>query len=323
MITAEFQFPSSDALATVLNSIFAGHGSYGPVAISDRTPNVFESSFPSEVVTCQFDDQPTLRLLCKYGTGCAESWHRHRGGVRYEAQVYRQVLKSSKVSTAAFHGDYADSTTGRRWLIIEYLDHSRRVHKIPGTTSMALAARWIGQFHADNDVRLRDTARSFLNTYDAEYYLSCAHRTSQFAGDLHQQFPWLQSLCARFEEVIPLLLPPMLTVIHGEYTPHNILYREGIIYPVDWESAALAVGEIDLAVLTDGWSAETMRECEFEYQKARWPEGPPTIFKQRLRVAHLYTQFRWLSEEPERTTHPEYLWRFDHLRAAGEQLGLI
>jgi hypothetical protein len=33
--------------------------------------------------------------------------------------------------------------------------------------------------------------------------------------------------------------------------------------------------------------------------------------------------FRWLGDRPEWTTHKNSFWRFEHLRSAGEQLGLI
>jgi len=113
-----------------------------------------------------------------------------------------------------------------------------------------------------------------------------------------------------------------MTIIHGEYYPKNVLYRDGIIYPVDWESAAIAAGEIDLACLTDRWPADTVRECERAYQQSRWPDGAPAAFAQRLAAARLYIHLRWLGDRPEWTTRQQY-WRFDHLRSVGEQLGLI
>ena len=185
-----------------------------------------------------------------------------------------------------------------------------------------MAARWIGRFHAANEARLSSTPLPFLNTYDSAYYQGWARRTSLFAGPVQQRFPWLTTLCERSQVAISLLLAPPVTIIHGEYYPKNVLYRAGIIYPVDWESAAIAAGEIDLACLTDRWPAETVRECESAYQQARWPDGAPAAFAQRLAAARLYMHFRWLGDRPEWTTHQQY-WRFKYLRAVGEQLGLI
>ena len=113
--------------------------------------------------------------------------------------------------------------------------------------------------------------------------------------------------------------PPVL--IHGEYYSSNILYRNEIVYPVDWESAAMAAGEIDLAALTERWPPEIVRQCELEYQRARWPEGSPADFERTLAVAKLYLHFRWLGDRPESTVAEYQLWRFEDLHSVSERLG--
>jgi thiamine kinase-like enzyme len=187
---------------------------------------------------------------------------------------------------------------------------------------VVVAARWIGRFHAVTEARLSSTPLPFLNTYDAAYYQGWVRRTALFAEPMRPRLPWLMPLCEHSQEAIALLLAPPVTIIHGEYYPKNVLYREGIVYPVDWESAAIAAGEIDLACLTDRWPADTVRECQRAYQQARWPHGMPADFAQRLSAARLYMHFRWLGDRPEWTTDQQY-WRFEHLRSVGEQLGLI
>ena len=115
------------------------------------------------------------------------------------------------------------------------------------------------------------------------------------------------------------------TVIHGESYAKNVLVRGKNSFIVDWESAAVAVGEVDLAALTDGegWAAKVVRRCEESYRSARWPEGVPARHKQALTAARIYMQFRWLGERPDWTVREKTLWRYDHLRAAAEQAGLI
>jgi thiamine kinase-like enzyme len=313
--------PDKETLEYGISSVFRLNG-YGRsvVRILDRQANVYKSTCPSEIVTCQFDDGSKLRLLCKYAVEYGYNTFSHRGGVAYEVEVYRDVLQPLQVSTPAFHGAHIDKTTGQTWLILDYLDKSIRVNKEPAT--MGLTARWIGQFHAANEKLMQSASIPTLNTYDADYYIGWARRTSQFAGHWHQHFPWLDALCERFEELVNSLLAPKPTIIHGEYTPENILIRNGIIYPVDWESAAIAVGEIDLAMLTDGWDPETIQQCEIEYKRVRWPAGVPTNFERTLNTARLYVQFRWLGDRPERTTHKDMLWRFKKLRSASERLGI-
>jgi aminoglycoside phosphotransferase (APT) family kinase protein len=161
-----------------------------------------------------------------------------------------------------------------------------------------------------------------LIQYDAEYYLGWARRALRFAAKLSDSLPWLPALCARFEDLIPHLLASPATVIHGEFYPQNVLVHAGSPHPVDWESAAVAAGEIDLASLTDRWPKDTRSACERAYRQARWPSGTPAHFLKALEVARIYIQLRWLGdwgEVSEKNCH----WRFDQLRAYGQRMGLI
>jgi len=317
--------PNLQTLTVGLTSVLRSQ-----VTVLDRQPNIFTSTFPSEIVTCRVDEGSKLLLLCKYAAGGhRENVYGHRGGVAYEAAVYRHLLQPSHASTPTFYGMYSDISTGDSWLVLEYLDNSLRLHltstkEVTGVPApIGLAARWIGQFHHVSEERVSYAQRPFLIKYDAEYYLGWVRRTSLFAGHLHERFPWLRTLCERSEELITPLLTSPLTVIHGEYYSQNILFRGGTVYPVDWESAALAAGEIDLAALTANWGPEIGRQCELEYQRARWPAGSPGDFERRLYAAQIYLCFRWLGDRPYWTSHPSYLHWFEQLRSAGERLGLI
>jgi len=317
--------PNLQTLTVGLTSVLRSQ-----VTVLDRQSNIFTSTFPSEIVTCRVDEGSKLLLLCKYAAGGhRENVYGHRGGVAYEAAVYRHLLQPSHASTPTFYGMYSDISTGDSWLVLEYLDNSLRLHltstkEVTGVPApIGLAARWIGQFHHVSEERVSYAQRPFLIKYDAEYYLGWVRRTSLFAGHLHERFPWLRTLCERSEELITPLLTSPLTVIHGEYYSQNILFRGGTVYPVDWESAALAAGEIDLAALTANWGPEIGRQCELEYQRARWPAGSPGDFERRLYAAQIYLCFRWLGDRPYWTSHPSYLHWFEQLRSAGERLGLI
>jgi aminoglycoside phosphotransferase (APT) family kinase protein len=211
--------------------------------------------------------------------------------------------------------------TGNTWLILEYLENSVTATKMPKAAAVVLAAGWIGRFHAANQARLARAPRPCLNTYDANYYRGWARRMSLSAGHWDQDFRWVAALCARWEGFAAPLLAAPPTIIHGEYYPKNVLCRSGIVYPIDWESAAIAAGEIDLASLTEGWPVQIVRQLELEYQQARWSTGTPAGFEQTLHAARLYLHFRWLGDPS--TSHERTPWRFEQLRCAGEQLGLI
>jgi hypothetical protein len=290
----------------------------GRITIVDRELAPRASTFPCEIVTCQFADGSRRRFFCKYPGGYHDDAYGHRGGVGYEARVYRDVLAPLCMSTPKWHGTYVSAEAGDVWLILEYLEGAAWRSR-----AITRAAEWIGRFHAAGQAHLATGAGAFLNRYGAEYYAGWARRTASFAtGELSRSYPWLASVCRCFDDFVPCLLAGEPTIIHGEYYPVNILLHQGVIHPVDWESAAVAAGEIDLAALTEGWPVDVVQQCESAYQLARWPNGAPAAFHCTLDAARLYLGFRWLGG-PECTSREQALPRLEHLRRAAERLALI
>jgi aminoglycoside phosphotransferase (APT) family kinase protein len=319
------QAPGRDALTAGLAMVLCGDGrACVPPTIVDRRINPHASTFPSEVVTCRRRDGAELRVLCKYEADSHQDTLGHRGGPAYEAEVYRRVLQPARASTPRFYGSCPGRTPGETWLFIEYVTDGVRADEAPSpAAALESAAGWVGRFHAAAAARLARERLPFLQTYDGAYYRQWAGRTAQFAGRWHERLPWLAPLCERFAEVAAALSGQEPTVIHGEYTPHNVLLRGEQVVPVDWESAAVAPGEIDLASLTEGWPDEVVQSCRRAYQQARWPGGGPADFDQRLDRARLYWALRWLGHQPEWYPSRKLLARFEQLRATGERLGLV
>ena len=318
------RFPDLEALSVGLNAVVGGNGSRrSRISILDRTPAIYASTYPSEIVTCQRGNHRELKLYCKYMAGLSYDSYGHRGAVPYEIEVYRHVLQPLPISVPKFYGSYNDVATDDTWLILGCVDPSLRLGKGPQPETMLRAAEWIGRFHAANEPRVSMAALSFLNRYDSEYYLGWVRRTSLFAGSLHQHFPLLTTLSERIEECIDILLSAPPTVIHGEYYPHNVLVSDGVIYPLDWESAAIASGEIDLATLTEAWGPEIMRQCELKYQQARWGVTTAPEFSRRLAAARLYLCFRWLGDQPDWTVGEGSRCYFEQLHSLAEELGLL
>src|SRR4051812_24835443 len=147
-------FPDVQTLTRGLTSVLRAQWSPGAqLTISQREPTN-EGTFPSEIVTCRRDDGTAMRMLCKYAAGHSHDAHGHRGGVAYEATVYRQVLQPLAVSPPAFYGEYPHGRMGATWLTLEYLDASLRLEPAPHPAGVVMAARWIGRFHAQNEARL-------------------------------------------------------------------------------------------------------------------------------------------------------------------------
>ncbi len=314
--------PDLEGLTIGLTTVFStnGAGREG-LTVVHRERSPYSTTFPCEIVTCRFQDGSDLQLFCKYTGDIDYTGHGHRGKVEREIAVYRDVLRPLDLSQPRFYGGYTDSRTGQDWLVLEHLNDSLRVQKVEGAVFMA--ARWIAKFHVVNQPRLGDFPAAFLKTYDGEYYRGWARRTYEFAGSLHQRFPWLSTLCQRSSELLPALTASPSTVIHGEFYPKNILFHRGRVCPVDWESAAIAEGLIDLAFLTEGWGEDMSRRLELEYQQARWPNGPPADFARLLDIARLYVHFRWLGDVASATHAERMISRFELLFSVGERLGVL
>jgi hypothetical protein len=285
-----------------------------------RKRNGFVSTLPSEIVTCRLDDGRRRRLFCKYGPAVSPSEDGLIGGIDYEADVYRHVLGPARVSAPVLLGTFPIPATNRVGIVIEFVYGGQQVGFFP--KAMTLAAAWVARFHSAHERPDASRPKSPIAVYDENYYLGCVQRLDRRMRHWTKRPSWLPALCDRAREWVALLLDPPLTVIHGEYYPPNILLRRGKIFTVDWESAAIAAGEIDLACLTEAWAAPTVRSCVRHYCSARWPAGAPDVFDRRLAAARLYLACRWLAVDGGRAEYASP-WYVRSMRSAGIRLGLI
>lgn len=322
MTSSKSELPEIDNLQSGLNSALKDEGLLkGKLTIVARQPNVYASTYPSEIVTCRIGDGPKVQLFCKYSTGWINEAHGHRGGVEYEAKVYQRLLKYSDLSLARFVGIYQQPHDNCTWLVLEYLTDSMKITASPELTAPLRAARWLGVFHSFCSTKMTNPSLTFIRRYDAEYYKGWAMRALSIAKLSEHDYQWVVSICDHFDDVISELTTFPATIIHGEYYPKNVLFHDGSVYPVDWESTAIGPGEIDILTLTDGWNPDARRQLVHEYQQARWPEETPHDFNRRMCTASIYVQFRWLSDHDE--WFPAYKWRLDTLRRSAEDIGLL
>jgi thiamine kinase-like enzyme len=312
------ELPDTAALVSALTQVVHGE----EIQILQRAPNPFERTFPTEIVTCRRANGSEERLFCKYMDYLSPDYtdHGSRGGVAYEGKIYARILHGVPLSMPAYLGTFQDQT-GAAWLVLRHLEDAEELDRTLDRTALRKAAMWIGSFHALTQHLTADRL-DFLKVYDAAYYHGWSRRTAAYAGDWHRQSPWLRHFCRRFEPAAELLLAAP-GVIHGEYYPRNILVRKEAVYPVDWETTARAAGEIDLAMLTEGWAPDLVQECEQAYVQARWSRGAPADFGHRLAIARIYVHMRWLGNEADWSTLGDAAWRLEELRRTGEALGLI
>jgi phosphotransferase family enzyme len=330
MKTPPSLLPDLPTLTTRLSAALGVDGARAsPLTILRREPPRMMCTYPNEVVSYRQLDGLGHRVFVKYESGHGHGAYGHRGNVAYEAEVYRRLLQLYPHSRPRFFGAHTDPETGETWLVLEYLDRFirvcdmsiRRLTRQP--TAMAQAARWLGRFHAAHQILPGNGSFPFLIHYDAQYFLGWASRTLAFAKSLRHRFPWLEVICRSKQWTGPLLSAPPV-IIHGEFYTKNLLFRRQKIHVVDWESAAVSAGEIDLAALTEGgWPVSFVSRCERAYQHARWPEGTPSHFRPTLEAAKIYLHFRWLGEREDWAVREKTLWRYEHLRLAARNLGIL
>lgn len=279
--------PNTSFLAGQLSEMLSA-----PVEIVSRKASHYQSTFPVEIITCRTSSCQFLTLWCKYVGGLERKCFGHRGGVGYETELYSQALVHLPKPTVKFYGSFYFN--GETCLVLEYLKDCSDITLTPDPDSIVKAARWIGSMHAFYESKIV----SFAKVYDETYYKTWVNLVEGIDKGIQLKYPWLSWLCNYFIENLPQLISAPQTLIHGEYYPRNILIRQGNIYPVDWESAAIAPGEIDLASLIEGWDHQTAALTIEAYKASRWPasECAHLNFEQTLLLAQIYFHFRWLGE---------------------------
>jgi hypothetical protein len=251
------------------------------------------SSENCEIVTCRMADGGIKRLFCKFGPLDEPAGPTHCFGLGYEARAYDELLPAWVGDVPPLHGMFLDENSQTLVLALDYLEGGTPLHQVwQPKADLGAAARWVARFHCWGETAV---VPAFLRRYDTEFYRTWLRRAADFTRPLHPRYPWLPPLCERGLRRLPALLPPA-TIIHGEYQANNILVFSARTMPADWESAALAAGEIDLANLTWGWEDDVALHCEQQYCLARWPDGPPGDFALRLAAARVFVHLRWLGD---------------------------
>ena len=289
----------------------------GAAAILDRGEAPPSNRSECEIVTCRMPDGSRQRFFCKFGPLAEVAHPADRYGVAYEARVYDQLLSVWPGDVPHLHGAFVDAAKKKVGLALDYLDGNTPLHKLSQPKAgLGAAARWIARFH-----RYSESAAvpSFLHRYDTGFYQRWMERAARCARRLHEDCRWLTDLCQRCERRLPALLPPA-TIIHGEYQAVNILVHEGRNVAIDWKSAALAAGEIDLANLAWGWDDDLAGHCQEQYCLARWPDGTPDDFGLRLIAARIFLHLRRLAESESEGGADENAVSMDALLSLAEKL---
>jgi Phosphotransferase enzyme family len=309
--------PSHSALERSLQQAL---GQPGEVELRSREPNSYSSTYPSDVVTCAAGTR-TVTLLCKYEVPRDRGLRGVPVGVRYESSAYRFAVEPSRLTAPRWFGLFGGGAAGPTWLVLEFLADASRLDKSPERGGLSRAARWIGSFHRFHDVRAKDPPRC-LNREGREAFRATVRRATDRWQELQDTHPWFHPLGKSYEAVFCDLFVRRPTVIHGEFYPSNVLVRDGAVFPVDWERAAVSAGEIDLAALTEGWTQEDVSRAMKSYVDARWGGEAPENFTEAVEAARAYLHLQALGDLVSGPFKAKDEWRLQHLREMAEERGL-
>jgi len=301
--------PDDKMLANHLSKLFSAN-SEKSLEIVSRLPFKGSSTFPAEVIHCKLPGERVLPLFGKYLAGLGPNNHGHRGGVEYEIKIYDEVLRPVPLSKAGYWGKCFFPDSNETLLLMEYLEGTTSLKGNPDINHYLRAAAWIALLHRFYENKVP----SFVKRYDTDYYFVWTKRM-QHEVSIIDAHPWLTDVITYFHEHIAILTAAPQTLIHGEYYSKNILIRDENVYPIDWESAAYAPGEIDLASIIEARKDEIARQIIGSYVNSRFPgdEFDRATFEKRLCMAQLYLHFRFFFPKKEE-------WRYDHIMAIAKKL---
>jgi thiamine kinase-like enzyme len=281
-----------------------------PVTIRQmqREPFVDSSSFSTECLLVLVNDGEWLEVFFKdlnprHQLADAQSLrHKPELDRSYrELRMYRDVLSRLQLGTPELYAWRWEPQHDSFWLFLEHIDSDRLTRS--GFERWVEAARWAARFHAA--VReLPLTEADFLIHLDRDHYRHCANRLEQnFSNFNPEQQPIIRQALNDYDGILEQLVALPRHLIHGEFFGQNVMIRQANpaepIAVIDWETAAIGPGYIDLVSISAGqWTPEqrqAMWRAYFEQYQAE--TGLPMDwehFCQEVGQVALYRALWWL-----------------------------
>lgn len=163
-------FLSDNNLLDHLSNLF--HQKPENIQLFSRQHSIYSSTFPSEIIKCKIDNR-NYSFLFKYLDGIDNTFFGHRGAVTYEAQVYKEILRSIPLTTPAFYGLCKQGNTDNVLMVIEYLENAELLYRSAAQDQFEKTVKWIAEFHE----LFKHDQPDFLIRYTAAYYFIWAKQS--------------------------------------------------------------------------------------------------------------------------------------------------
>lgn len=300
-----------------------------------RQPSTHSSTFVLEDLWVRLQDGPELNLILKelsrLGAVLASEGIKPDfvGDPLREILMYRHVL-TGRLDTAICYAAIVDCSGQRGWLVLERVP-GVELYQVGEPEVWRAVACWLAEFHVWGLGKAEMAASAArVQPHTKWFYQQWMQRALAHAANA-STLNALRCLANKHEYIVKRLLTLPQTLIHGEFYASNILVQMANpprICPVDWETAALGPGLMDLAALTSGrWSAAERQELAASYLGALQSNAYDALDRSSFYEGLLCCQFQlaiqWLGWS--RNWHPPAEHQTDWLgeaRAAAVALGL-
>jgi aminoglycoside phosphotransferase (APT) family kinase protein len=212
-----------------------------------------------------------------------------------EIETYRRILAPSGVGAPAFHGAIVN---GRFWLLLEKVEGTE-LWQVGDVGVWRAVARWLARMHS---TLAQYVDEPHLLRHDADSYRLWLRRAQA-------RVDGLEPVAEVHDAVVERLRSLPQTVIHGEFYASNVIVQGSRVCAVDWETAAVGPGLLDLAALTTGWTGDEYSAIVRAYGDAD---------EEALECCRLQLAVRWLGWSRDWMPPGEHArdWRADALAAA-------
>ena len=275
-----------------------------------RRPWEYATSAPLERVTAVTNDGREHDLVLKHlGPGhITEQVRRAKPAFvvdsRREIEVYRRLMAPLRIG-ATLVGSTLAPDTGTYWLLLEHVP-GPRLAEVGEPAAWAATAHWLGALHARlatiDSAALRQSAS--LIECDRDWYRVWIDRALRFfAADgpsrSRHDGAALRWLAERYDRVIDHLLSLPSTLIHGEFYPSNVIMTGAadrfVPCPIDWETASVGPGVLDLGALAAGdWSEQERREVIAAYLVGSGARVALEELSASAQYAQIHLAVQWL-----------------------------
>lgn len=233
-----------------------------------RRGSPFATLFPADVLSLEIDGSQQVRLFLKH-LGREEEDHPDKLGPRREVDLYASVFQDDTLPVPRCFGAVESPASGRIQLFLEYVDDWNL--KYQDLEHWYRAAQELGRMHAWFAARPASIEGCpVLQRLGAEYVWTWAALAAKEADRRDARLGRrVAALLNDYEPVAAVLEVAEATLVHNDLSPKNVLADRSQdparIHFIDWESAGLGCGVLDLVNLSYGLDSEARDEMRRSY----------------------------------------------------------